>query len=635
MASLSSGIKIGTGSVSSLIKSAASLTKQLQAYQDSVMADNYAASAKTDGDFQTYANYLQSRINSLSSTGTLTDAQKALTLSNSLRTATNSNISASILRENIQVMAGNASPQDKLNLIQSQFMRAVGIGDMSTAQSLESQAYSLSQTIQLDAQNAAASAASLAKSGAGTTASGQNSVATQIEEKFRQLNQDTSAGGMAALNKNLKSWVKDNKASLLALADGPGIDPSSKAAIEKAVKTSQPNYQDVAMGVGQAMIAAHYLAYQSELPFDPATAQHYLDSATNLANGSTKIETLAGSMTLNDVQTWQQNPAMFVPHENADKGTLAFSYNNGSLAPGESAIAGYKYDSKGNVIANFTGNAVGTQLTPQQISQTNASLKKLGFSFKQLTASDSNTNGISVQATDQLPKWLKPLLAGQQNAELQAYITPQGIQLATLDQNGKGHVYLVAQDKNGNHAVYTGVPDKNGNVIYNKQTAAGNYGFNQKQNSLISGKSTGPNLSIAQKQVSGPSFGISNLKDNIESWLGLKQTNAAAIVSQAQLRMNAITQARIQAQSQLQLSKPMSLPKLPSVQMPNAKVQPQPNTVPVAQPTVNPQQTGNPQPQTGNPQPGAVNPQGGNFNPQQGGTHVANLTPSSGAGIKL
>jgi len=506
--------KIGNASASSLVKSAATLTNELNTYNDTINKITYENSAKTASDLQVYQQYLQGRISTLGSSGSITDATKAANLSQEIISATHGNISADIQRENISIMAGNATPQDKLNLIESQFTRALSIGDQALGQTLESQAYSLQQTIQVNAQTAANAAATLAKSGASTTAAGQQNVAIQLQNNLDQLNKDVGAGGVAKLNGSLKSWVTANKAQFTTLANA-ATDPGVKASILKAINSSQPNYQDIVNGVGSAMITAHYLAYQSELPVDPATAQGYLDSAQKLANGTTTISTLAGSMTLQDIQNWQANPSMFVPTENANKGVLTFTYGDNSKAAGSSAISGYKFNAQGQVTANFTGAATGSALPQQQVGKVNQALQKLGVSFKQVTSTTDLSNGIAVQFTGSVPKWLQPVTGGQQNLKTNVYVQPNGaLELATLDANGKGHVYSVATDNRGLHAVYQGTPDANGNVVYGKQNAKGDYGFNQNNNNIIGiAKSTSNGGTIVEG-------GVASIKDPTKNLTG-------------------------------------------------------------------------------------------------------------------
>lgn len=639
MASLSGGLTLGTTSASSLVKSAATLENELNTYQDDIQAQQYAVSGHTDDALETYQQYLQGRITTLSSTGSITDATKAVTLTNTLTSAVNSNITAGIQRENIQVMAGNATPTDKLDLIQQEFTRAVGIGDMTTAQSLESQAYSLSQTIQEQAQTAATAANTLTAAGA----SQENNVADQLTDKLKQLNVDAGAAGGSNLNTQLKSWVTANKSQLLALATGPGVTQDQVNAIDKAVNSSQPSYQDIVAGVGQAIISAHYQAYLSELPVDPETAQNYLDSATNIANGSTKLDTLAGSLSMSDIQNWQANPSMFAPHENANTGQLEFTYDASGKMAGTTAINGFKFDSQGNVTAAFTGSDVGQTLTKQQATQTSAALNKLGFNFsgQNLTDATSMTNGITVQATDKIPKFLQPILAGQQNVTLQAYVTPQGIQLATINAQGKDNIYLVAQDSTGKQAVYKATGQyANGNPIFGKQTAAGDYGFNQNNNTLwkssTSGNAANSNnggLTTAEKGVTDQSsFGLSNLKNDITGFLGLGRSSLNDLVNTAQQKAAQITAQRQAAEAALKVSQPIQLtnPSLKGITLNPIN----PAATPTIQPAASPQVTTSPQPKTVNPQK-TTTPQGNNANPQQGGQAVATLTETSGQGIKL
>ena len=528
--------KIGNASASSLVKSAATLTNELNTYNDTINKIIYENSAKTASDLQVYRQYLQGRISTLSSSGSVTDATKAANLSQEIITATHGNISADIQRENISIMAGNATPTDKLNLIESQFTRALSIGDQALGQTLESQAYSLQQTIEQAAQTAATANAALSKASASNTAAGEESVASQLKNNLDQLNKDVGAGGGAALNSNLLKWVANNKGQLTTLANS-ATDPGIKASILKAINTSQPNYQDVVNGVGNAMITAHYLAYQAELPVDPRQAQTSLDAANNLANGTTPISTLAGSMPLQDIQTWQANPAMMIPTEDVTKGTLTFTYGGNSKAAGSSAISGFKFGAPTNVIingktvsvpsviANFTGATSNNTFTDangkpntQLIQKTNNALKALGLSNTQISTTNpgGNTNGLSVQFTGAVPKWLKPITAGQQNLRTQVYVQQNGaIEIATLDANGQGHVYAVATDNKGQHALYQGTPDANGNVVYGKQNAKGDYGFDQNNNNIIGKVTNDP--SSGKTIVEG---GVASIKDPTKNLTG-------------------------------------------------------------------------------------------------------------------
>jgi hypothetical protein len=543
-------------------------------------------------------------------------------------------------------MSGNATEQDKLDLLGNQFQRALSNGDMNLAQSLESQAYSLSQSIQLKAEQAANAAATLRSASISSGASSQNHVATQIENSFKQLNADTGAAGEAALNGKLKAWVGANKASLLALTNGPNIDQATKDSITKAVNSSQPNYRDIAAGVGQAMIAAHYQAYLAELPINPETAQTYLDSATNLANGNTALKTLAGNLTLQEIQTWQQNPAMFVPKENADTGTLSFSYGGTGRKPGESAISGYKFGADGTVVANFSGQVAGNQINDKQAKEITSTLDKLGFSYDKsaIKAGQVESNGITIQASKS-PKWLQPILAGQQNVQLQAYETKQGIVTATLDGTGKGNIYLIAHDSKGLNAVYQSTGQfKDGNPVFGKQVAHGDYGFDQNNNSLWKSQDlVVKNAPAGTVTLKNSTFTAGHQVDtqNTASYLLDGHTfELNNLVSGANAKFYQVQQARIAEQARLaaitaaaQHAAQFGAASTPA---PNAAPIPQAprGPRPVGQPTVNPQPASNQSAHILQPTVSGLSVQGSSPNLQGGGGGF-NLNQSGSGGIRL
>lgn len=455
------------------------------------MAYEYKLSGYTDDAFAAYSSYLKSRIDSLRTSGSIASASKALTLTSTLDSAMRSNVSATISRATDAIMQGTATPQDKYNLIVNQYMRALDNGDETLAQSLASRADSLSQTIQQQDQTAHDNAIAYARA----QGASQDSVATQLETGLRNLNADIAAGGMAKFNAAAKDWVAANKDKLLALADSPSATPDIKAAIEKAVNTSQPGYQDIVAGITNAMISAHITAANSLInvndPNAQKEAQTYYQQANDLANGKTKISTLAGDLTAQDVMTWQQQPGMFIPHENTTGGQLSFSFKSAGLQNGESAISGYQFDQNGNLVPVFTGSENGFVVKDQATADNiNNQLAKTGLSFKKVSVGENLSNGISVQFNKvnqdgvQLPKWLTDTTFGQKNLTTQVYVTPQGLQFGTLDSSGKAHGFLIARDNNGLNALYTG-ENVNGQLTFRQQNAQGDYGFNQNQNSVV------------------------------------------------------------------------------------------------------------------------------------------------------
>jgi len=555
MPSLSPSTNIG-GSASSLIRSAASLTAQIQAYQDSLQAYQYQNSAYTDDAYAAYKDYLNNRISALQNTGTVADAQKALTLTKALEAATHSNISSSITRENIAIMGGNATKTDKLNLIGSQFQRALSNGDLTLAQSLESQYYGLSQQIQYEAQQAASAADTLAKAGNGTTTGTtgvtyQGEVISNLKNALQDFTQLSKNASEKTVNAAAKNFVQANKDVFQAL----GVN----------VATQQPNYWDVVNGVAGAIYNATVLKAQAEAPINPLVARTYALDAQGYLDGANKFDTLGGKLSMQELQQAMQDPSMF-------------AYDNTSGKYIRTTTTGYQYitDQNGNktLAPTYSGMAPKTQsggdnvyfLTPNETT----TMTKLGLNFSE-NKDGTTGNGVRVQATVNTPDWLRGVLG--ENGVANFYTDSNGnlvFKAASLDGKGDSTgntYYTLASDANGLHGLFEHTLD--GKI----SLAGGDYGFNNGAAQLL--------------------------------------------INQAQQTQYTINMQQQMQAAELKLAQPTSLPQI-SVQRPTAPaqniLQPAKAPQPIAPKIVSPQvPTVNPQ------QPASVNLQGGGFNLQGGG----------------
>lgn len=583
MASLSSSTRIGNTSSSSLIKSANTVANQIATYNDDLAAYTYSISAKTDSDLATYQDYLNGRINTLQDTGTITDANKALNLTKTLTGAISSNTSASIARENIQVMAGNASLTDKYNVIVDQYQRATAIGDDSLAQSLMGQAYSVNQSIQYQAQQASDAAATLAKASASSTAGGEQHVATNLQTALKQLNDDVQAGGKDKFLSTVNAWLNTNGDTLKAL--GVTIPGSAKN------NDATAKYLSIVSGVGAAMVQAHNLAYQAELPYNPDTAQGYLDQATALVNGDTTLKTLAGGMTRDQITTALSNPSEYV-------------YNNSSGALEKSTQSGVQLNTQtGQVTPVYSGSIQKQQLqtavnqsasnnTQVKVVPTNVltTLNKLGLQLSDSTNKNPD-QGAEVQSTANTPKWLQGIIGS--NGTINVYAGHNGsLQFKGSDQGGQA-VYTLGQDTTGKYGLYQS--DMQGDKL-----VGGDYGYNANSLNPKSGPraSDGSLLKVLPNGKTDMLGGIFNNPNNLINNSLITQTQTAVANAKAAAAMLA--------------SKPVPLPTI-NVPAPTAAPTPTtqsiapPSTVSVQKPTVNPQQ------------PASVNLQGGGTNLQGGG----------------
>lgn len=445
--------KLGNTGVSSLVKSASTLENELNTYNDTVQSLTFQNNP-SDSNLSSYLDYLNSRITNLQSTGSITDATKALNLSQTMNTAVSKNTSFNIQNETIQVLSGNATSTDKYNYIVSAYQRAAGIGDITLAQSLESQAYSLSQTIQYEAQQSSAAAETLAKSNAGE----QQSVATSLTDSLKQLNNDIKNSGESTMNTTISAWVKTNTGTLEQL----GVKIPDGAA---------PNYFDLVNAVGGAIYNAHVLASQAEQPYDPATAQTYMDQATALREGISTLPTLAGDLTAQQVQGAAANNAEY-----------AYDQASGKLIQTkQTGFAGY--DQNGEPIPSYSGAVKQTVfLTPQETT----TMTKLGLNFTENTTgknAGTTGNGVEVQATNNTPAWLQKVLGP--NGVSNLYSSKNGLVFEADGQDGGKAYYTLATDSRGLVGLYQNNAD--GGVM----ALGGEYGFNGDANSASSLVSAG------------------------------------------------------------------------------------------------------------------------------------------------
>lgn len=583
MATLLSNAKLGNTGVSGLLKSANTLSTELNTYKDAQMAQDYSLSAKTADDLTAYQTYLQGRISNLNSTGSTTNATKAISLTNTLTSAIKANGSSDIQRENIQVMAGNATLQDKYNAISTQYVRALNMGDMSLAQNLESQAYSVSQTIQYQAQTAAASAVTLGTAAAKATASGYEGLVTTLTNHLKQFNQDFATVGQGGQKSAINDFMKS-------------VQPTLDALHVVLPKGAAPNYFDIVSGITQAIYQAHSYAAQAVLPYDSTTAQSYQDKANAIATGETKFSTLSGSQTYQDLQTSAGALA---------SGQLAYNETTGGFGkapipvPQGSSASGFNY---------VPGKGVVTQLSPNAFQapdpKLGAELTTLGMQYTP-TNNSNPTNGQQAQVTDKSPDFIKKVAPVGSLINMFVQYNPTTkqnmYQFSSDATGGPGKaVYSVITDPTGKKGLAEEGPD-------GSRILGGEYGFNPNVPG-VSPSGQGWFANAAHTLVSG-------IKGAASSMFGLFGAHASAqgLINNAQATQFQIAQANQKAAAAMLAYAPPPLPNI-SISQPPSSAAPKLNTAPLAVKTLNPQQP------TVNPQtPSGVNLQGGSVNLQGGG----------------
>lgn len=461
MASLSSTGRIGNTGASSLLKSASGLANQLADYNDKVAAANWASSDKGDAAWSEYQSYLTDRSNKLNATGVLSDASKALTMSDSLRSASREYVSSSIAKQSIGILEGNSTPQDKYSALVGFYNTAVSTGDDQLAQNIRMQADNLSQTIQYQSDQAQKAQVALtkanaadAKSNADQLGAGYKNLAQGMQDALKTLTNEYKQEGQVGFNANLKQFA-DKYKSVIESLPGPDGKPI------KLGGGAAPTIGDIVSGVAAASHSYYVSAAQATALENPAQAQSYQQSADNIVNGLTKFTTPAGEMNLDQIVNYTNNANNW--SEKIDQ--------NGNHTQVANALQSYTYDANGNVQQITTGHTEQTPIDKNTQNKIEGQLKTLGFDEVK-----RNSDGtFQVQLGSGSSKWLDPNAVGStNNGYLQLAYTPNGFQFTN---NNK--IYTLTTDKKGLGGVFQN------NAYGLPSHIAGQYGFNNSDNGLI------------------------------------------------------------------------------------------------------------------------------------------------------
>lgn len=587
---LSSSQQLGNASVSSLIKSASSLETELAAFQDDEAKITYENSAKTAADLQQYTSYLNGRIGTLQSTGSVTDATKALNMGQDIISATHENISADIQRENINLMSqgmgGSAAGyQQKMGVVANEYSRALGIGDDALAQSLMSQYYSLSQSYQNAVQTASDAASTLSSAGTSSKVSYEGDVVSNLKDFLTSFTGTAKNLSENELNSTTAAYAKTAAPTLKAL----GVNLGS----------SQPNYWDLVSGVAGAIYNAQVLKAQAESVTNPLLAQTDALEAQDYITGASKFSTLAGDLTVQEIQQAQQDPQMFAYDSSSgtfkktvQSGWQYMTMTNADGTSGKELVPQY---------SGYTSTKQANQITFLSPTQT-IQMTKLGLDFTENVSGKSvaNTstgrsgttgNGVEVQLSSNSPQWLKNVLG--QGGVSNIYLGQDGfLQFKGAASSGQGDsVYTIATDTKGLHGLYEQLPDGSMHL------AGGDYGFDADATNLL--------INQAQQQQHVVAVQQAQAQAQLQAQMSAAQQAALRVAPVAAVRASA------PAVSQAQKLQSAVSPQLPTFN-------PQGNNV-------NPQNAGQNDIQT------TVN--GNNLN--QSGSGGIKLGSSSGPSIKL
>lgn len=464
MASLLTNTKLGNTGVSSLVKSAQTLSNELNTYSDTIKRLTFENSAKTQSDLEAYQRYLNGRIKNLESTGAVTDATKALDMRQTLTSAIHSAASADIQRSTIAVLDGQATPDQKLAAIGRAFQRLYAVGDLAAAQSYEQQYYSYSQTVQYQKQQAADALASAARSASSAYSSAVTAAEDTIKNNIRNANAAFAAQGPAFLDKATNSYLKSQSqgkssgsASIFAALAGQVGMVKKGIQLNDRTKYSQGTYTPGSMLdiYTQAIIA------------NPDKAASYKSKIDSYLNGETGVplpgegnKSLTYNALMNTVYAGNSNLSPYAVTRGVD----------GSWQIKEEHVTGYLFgkDMNGAVKLMPAYSLFNTPIP----KETQSVLEKAGINVK----SDSNGDWW-FQATNQ-GSFIGRVLG---NYPVQGAVQKDG----TVEFMGnKGELYKMVKGSNGLY----GIQQLNAFGQVTNPNVAGQYGFKPPANQTIVNK---------------------------------------------------------------------------------------------------------------------------------------------------
>lgn len=580
MANLSSSVKLGTGSVSSLIKSANTLQTEEANLQDSIMRDQFNNSLRTSSDLTTYANYLKGRIKILQDSGTITNASKALSLNQEIITATHASASADIQRATINVLDGQGTDNQKLDAIGRAFQRLYAIGDLSAAQAYEQQYYSLSQSIQLKQAQAAAAIGSGSGGGGRGGSSGLSSSITEAIDQAKNQIQNAAAAweaqGPKFLDKVSSQALKDAGAKTSGVATIFSALAGRVGMVNKGVQLNNTTkYEQGTYTPGSVLDI-----YTQAIQLNPSSAQTYKDYIDNYLNGSTSIDLPGGggSITYNALMNtvyagnsgtspygidrtvgpdghpqWQikrLNVNGYVYGKDLNGHTVlmpSYSFYSRPIPTGtmnalKASGMNVKSDSNGDYWFQTTSQSSGMSRVLGNyptlgVLQKDGSIQFMGNDGKLYQMVEGKKQGTyGLQQVDAFGQIVNANAGGNYGfVPKKQAIGNEDFLHRTLGTSanpvGKvnGNDIYVKGDKTYQLVNVNGLYglqqiDKNGNVV--NANVAGQYGFNPDKNAK---------LSPAAKQImKSPSFGWGNAMHNIETLFGLFGNHAKAATSDFQ-----------------------------------------------------------------------------------------------------
>jgi superoxide dismutase len=462
---------LGNVGASALVKSAAGIATQIADYNDKVQAIEWGNSSQDDAAFSVYSKYLTDRIAKLQGTGSLSDASKALTMSSTLTSANRSYVSNAIQNTSMNILEGNSTATDKQTQIVSLYQQAVANGDDNLAQNLRSQCDTLNQQIQYDHQTASTAYAANLKADQEAQKQGDEDAITGIKNSLSNLSFILKSGGQTAISEEGKQYVD----SIRAYAKTMGIDiPEGSSVTNGGLITAAIN------AIGQ--LTANEADILTAMPGQSVAAQVATQDVQSIINGQTQFSVGGTSFNYKTAQEYAQNPNQYYAE------TTGHDINGNPVQKlTAKAIEGFQYDNTGALQPIYAATKVTSASSDKnKMAQANTDLTQAGF-----TILGMNPDGtLNVQATaNSSNNYFQTALKKyglSANGNFDVYVTDKGYQLKTpITSAGNNQLLTIAKDNSGKFGIFSSTATP-GSSVAKLNSIAGQYGFNQSQNSLVS-----------------------------------------------------------------------------------------------------------------------------------------------------
>lgn len=433
--------------ITSLLRSANSTQKKIQAQKDAEVAYNYSLSPKTYENYLEYNAYLDKRAKSASS------PSDALSIQKTKDSAFKGHISNEIQRATIDTLEGRGSKVDKYNKLIGFFNQSVEMGQYDLAQTLNLQLDNLQINIQNEMEASAAAAERMAERESKNRAGANVNMVKTLERGLENLTNAFAKGGQVEYNKSAKKFIEQNRAL---------IEDFSGQKLPKDISTS---LGQVIFGTSKA-IGNYYMEAASATQFtDPTSSADYQDKAIRIVDGIKKFKTPAGEMTLQELEQYANDPSLYGQVQDGKGGFKLVKHT----------LAGYAVDTEGNITKTPSAFIEGgLPKDDKQSAIDKKQLEKLGFGAVKYNPS---TGTYEAQLSKDTDKWFKASELGLPDGTRMNLIkTADGFQY--VDPTGK-KLYNIAIDEKGLGGLYKV------NNLNNQEHISGQYGFEQRRNSLI------------------------------------------------------------------------------------------------------------------------------------------------------